>query len=87
MHAAMCRYQDYQAKDIPVVEEDGVRVRVMAGEYKGSKGPIIMRNPGLLMDVTVSKGGTFTKEVGACDHLMCNGCGAHECRSVLRPHC
>jgi redox-sensitive bicupin YhaK (pirin superfamily) len=57
------RYQDYQAKDIPVVEDNGVRVRVMAGEYKGSKGPIAMRNPGLLMDVTVSKGATFTTEI------------------------
>ena len=75
MHAALlrlrhhnfCRYQDYQASDIPTAEHDGVKVRVMAGQHEGTPGPIVMRNPGLLMDVTVSKGATFTQEV----HLSC----------------
>ena len=62
-----CRYQDYQASDIPTAEHDGVKVRIMAGQYEGTPGPIVMRNPGLLMDVTVSKGATFTQEV----HLSC----------------
>lgn len=34
------RYQDYQASDIPVVDKDGVKVRVMAGESYGTEGPI-----------------------------------------------
>lgn len=47
----VCRYQDYQASEIPAVEKDGFKVRVMAGESHGVVGPIKMRNPGLLMDV------------------------------------
>ncbi|KAK9829809.1 hypothetical protein WJX72_008023 [[Myrmecia] bisecta] len=57
------RYQDYQADQIPAVERDGVRVRVMAGESLGATGPIEMRNPGMLMDVQVAKGATFTQAV------------------------
>lgn len=57
------RYQDYQASDIPVVQEGGVRVRVMAGSHRGTTGPIEMRNPGLLMDVTLTEGSTFKQEV------------------------
>ncbi len=30
--------QDYQADQIPTVEKDGVKVRVMAGESMGTKG-------------------------------------------------
>ena len=45
------------------MEHDGLKVRVMAGTHQGTTGPIIMRNPGLLMDVTVSKGATFSQEV------------------------
>ena len=56
------RYQDYQAEDIPTVQQDGGTVRVMAGTRKGTTGPIVMRNLGLLMDVTVSKGATFSQE-------------------------
>lgn len=59
----MNRYQDYQASDIPVVQEGGVCVRVMAGTHSGTTGPIEMRNPGLLMDVTLTKGSTFVQEV------------------------
>ena len=58
------RYQDYQAEDIPTVKQDGVSVRIMAGSHNGVTGPIVMRNPGLLMDVTVSKNANFSQEVG-----------------------
>lgn len=70
MMAVVCmdRYQDYQASDIPVVQEGGVRVRVMAGSHRGTTGPIEMRNPGLLMDVTLTEGSTFKQEVQA---LLC----------------
>jgi redox-sensitive bicupin YhaK (pirin superfamily) len=37
----MCepRYQDFQADQIPVVTlEDGVKVKIMAGEFQGKKG-------------------------------------------------
>ena len=61
---AVNRYQDYQASDIPVVQEGGVSVRIMAGTHGGATGPIEMRNPGLLMDVTLSQGSTFLQAVG-----------------------
>jgi redox-sensitive bicupin YhaK (pirin superfamily) len=57
------RYQDYQAEDIPIVEKDGVRVRVMAGSSYGAEGPVKMRNPGMLLDVHVSEGATFATPV------------------------
>ena len=60
-----CRYQDYQATDIPTLQQNGARVRVMAGSHQGVAGPIVMRNPGLLMDVTLSKGATFDQEVSS----------------------
>ena len=53
-----------QADSIPSVSEDGATVRVMAGQHNSTVGPIKMRNPGLLMDVTVEKGGKFVQEVG-----------------------
>ena len=57
------RYQDYQAEDIKTVEEGGLKVRVMAGNYKGVEGPVYMRNPGMLMDVQLQPGATFTQPV------------------------
>lgn len=61
----MCkpRYQDYQASDIPVVERDGVSVRVMAGDSMNITGPINMRNPGMLLDCRLSKGSVFQQHV------------------------
>jgi len=52
------RYQDYQASDIPVVEDSssGSRVRVMAGSHQGTVGPITMVNPGMLLDVVLQVG-------------------------------
>jgi redox-sensitive bicupin YhaK (pirin superfamily) len=35
------RYQDVKGRDIPeVVEDDGTRVRVVCGEFAGTKGPV-----------------------------------------------
>ena len=67
------RYQDYQAEQIPTVEQEGARVRVMAGDSHGATGPVAMRNPGLLLDVTLAKGASFSQEV----------CGFyHSCRAT-----
>lgn len=60
------RYQDYQPADIPVVESSGARVRVMAGDGalgQAARGPIHMRNPGMLLDVSLQPGATF-EQVG-----------------------
>jgi redox-sensitive bicupin YhaK (pirin superfamily) len=63
----MCkpRYQDYQPDQIPTVEDGrGAKVRVMAGGGAlGQKveGPIKMRNPGMLLDVSLAPGASFTQ--------------------------
>lgn len=62
---AMARYQDYQAKEIPVVTDGGATVRVMAGEARGAAGPIALRNPGLLLDVKLAPHAAFRQEVCA----------------------
>jgi redox-sensitive bicupin YhaK (pirin superfamily) len=51
------RYQEITASTIPVVEKDGVTVRVVAGEYEGVRGPvteIIAKT--LYMDVLLQPG-------------------------------
>jgi len=71
------RYQDYQAEQIETVEKDGAKVRVMAGDSHGLTGPIAMRNPGLLLDVVLEKGATFSTEV----------CGILQLLSPCLPNC
>ena len=58
------RYQEVTADSIPEVEQDGVKVRVVAGEYGGVKGPVteIAAKP-LYMDVTLEPGQLFTLPV------------------------
>jgi len=48
------RYQEVLAASIPAVEQDGVKVRLVAGEYGGRRGPVteIAAQP-LYMDVTL----------------------------------
>jgi redox-sensitive bicupin YhaK (pirin superfamily) len=54
------RYQEVTADSIPTVEMDGVKVRVVAGEYGGVQGPVtqIAAKP-LYMDVTLEPGTVF----------------------------
>jgi hypothetical protein len=51
------RYQEVDASTIPSVENQGVRVRVVAGEFEGTKGPVteIAAEP-LYVDVTLDPG-------------------------------
>ena len=72
MRAAL-RYQDYQADEIKAVEQDGAKIRVMAGDSHGVTGPIAMRNPGILLDVTLAKGATFSQEVGTSTNALHSG--------------
>lgn len=55
------RYQEVIAADIPVVKEDGAAVRVVAGEYAGTRGPVteIAAKP-LYMDVNLEPNMEFT---------------------------
>src|SRR5512133_2347480 len=58
------RYQEVSANKIPCVENDGVTVRVVAGEVFGVKGPVteIAANP-LYIDVTLAPGKEFVQEL------------------------
>ncbi len=55
------RYQEVQATDIPEVDlKDGGRVRVIAGEFQGTEGPVrdILCRP-LYLDVSLPEDGRF----------------------------
>lgn len=54
------RYQEVATDSIPTFENDGVRVRVVAGEYGGVRGPVteIAAQP-LYMDVSLDPGASF----------------------------
>jgi len=54
------RYQEVMADTIPLVKEPGREVRVVAGEYKGVRGPVteIAAQP-LYMDITLDPGVDF----------------------------
>lgn len=58
------RYQEVNAETIPAVEKDGIRVRVVAGEYDGVRGPVteIAAQP-LYMDVTLEASREFSLPV------------------------
>jgi redox-sensitive bicupin YhaK (pirin superfamily) len=63
------RYQEIAAADLPVVEKDGARVRMVAGEFDGVTGPVtdiaaqpvygeIALDPGAAIDLPVPAGHT-----------------------------
>lgn len=60
------RYQEVKASAIPVVEKNGAKIRLVAGELDGVKGPVteIAAAP-LYMDVTLSAGAEFNLPVPA----------------------
>ena len=60
------RYQEVSAAQIPAVEQDGVKVRVVAGEVHGVSGPVteIAADP-VYMDVQLQAGASFTQPVPA----------------------
>jgi quercetin 2,3-dioxygenase len=49
-------YQPITAAQIPVVERAGAQVRVIAGEYEGTKGPAHTFSPVTMLDVKLSAG-------------------------------
>lgn len=60
------RYQEVSAGNIPVVNHDGVQVRLVAGEYHGVSGPVgeIAAQP-LYMEVVLAPGAEFSIAVPA----------------------
>lgn len=59
----MPKYRDFKSSDMPVIEENGSLVRIIAGDYKGAKGPMedITVQPTYL-DITINSGGSFNYE-------------------------
>jgi len=57
------KYRDFKSSDMPVIEESGSMVRIIAGDLKGSKGPMeeITVQPTYL-DVTIQSSGSFNYE-------------------------
>ena len=55
------RYQEVKEEQIPIVEHPGIKVRVVAGEYDGTVGPVheIAAKP-LYMDITLAADTSFT---------------------------
>lgn len=55
------RYQEIIANEIPIIEKDGVTIRIVAGEIDGVRGPVteISASP-LYMDVKLSAGSRFS---------------------------
>jgi quercetin 2,3-dioxygenase len=58
------RYQEVKEHQIPLVEQTGVQVRVIAGSYAGVTGPVqeIAADP-LYLDVTLSPNTPFEQEI------------------------
>ncbi|CAH8325195.1 unnamed protein product [Eruca vesicaria subsp. sativa] len=50
----MPSYQEIESKDIAEAEKDGVRVRIIAGEWNGVKSKICTRTPTMYLDFTLS---------------------------------
>jgi redox-sensitive bicupin YhaK (pirin superfamily) len=58
------RYQEVAAPQVPVIQHQGAEVRLVAGEFAGTRGPIteIAIQP-LYMDVTLQPGARFSLPV------------------------
>jgi len=65
------RYQDIPSGSIPEVVKDGVRVRVVTGDYHGTVGPVtgVATNPTYL-DVHLSSSSSFEYNVGPEDTVV-----------------
>ncbi len=66
------RYQEVKAADIPeVVDDDGVRVRVVCGSFRGTSGPVegVAADP-IYLDVSVPPGARTTLPVEATRHAF-----------------
>ena len=57
------KYQDIPSEKLPIVEKDGVQVKVLAGEYGGQKSPGRSFIPFNYLDVRLEPGTTFSQPV------------------------
>lgn len=53
------KYQEYTKNQIPIFEKDGVKVKIICGEWQGNKGLIKYETPAYYMDVHLPPNGKF----------------------------
>lgn len=59
------RYQDLRADQVPVFEQDGVRVKVFAGESHGVAGAAQTFSPVLFLEISLTAGSRFVQPLQA----------------------
>lgn len=64
------RYQDIQADGIPEISENGVDVRIMAGDWRGTKGASQTLWPVGYLDVRIAPNTTFTHDISETANAM-----------------
>ena len=78
------RYQDIPAAEIPLVEAEGMRARVIAGTYEGATGPARAHTPIRLLDMSLAPGMRWEIEPEAGNGVfMCVYEGAIEAEDSL----
>lgn len=55
-----CDFIQYKKDAIPIIEEEGRRMRIIAGAYAGTTSPVAMPSPTLYWDVLLSPGASFS---------------------------
>lgn len=71
-------YQELKHEEIPIKSENGVEVKVIAGESMGIKSNIYTITPTIYLDFKLKKGSKFTQEVPEdwnCFVVILNGTG------------
>ncbi|KAL0720547.1 hypothetical protein Bca4012_035146 [Brassica carinata] len=56
-------YQELSSSDIPKAEQNGVQVKVIAGESMGIQSPVYTRTPTMFLDFTLDPGAQFHQNV------------------------
>ena len=82
------RYQHLNSEDIPVVEQDGIRAKLISGTYRGIRGPALTQFPVQYFDVTLQKDSRFEppRSEGANSFLYVHsGAAAVEANGSLQP--
>ena len=82
------RYQEYNGGDLPLVEDDGRWIRVIAGEAYGRKSPIETTVPATMLHVKLGPGAEATVPVAAGSNVIAHaisGAGSFE-ETALTEH-
>jgi redox-sensitive bicupin YhaK (pirin superfamily) len=64
------RYQNLRGADVPLIVDEGVRVRIFSGTVHGVSGPAQNHWPATMIDGRFEAGARFTQEVPG-DHVAC----------------